>query len=111
MPDRQHLDADPRSEYASNIEKDDPGRDHLQLTRSGILCIERMNTDPNFACLHEVGHAGVGGLLRLGGACDDGGERQYEKQLFHARLQESDVHRERPRTAQCKDAFLLSYTA
>jgi hypothetical protein len=40
MPDRQHLNADPSSEYASNIGDNDPGRDRPQLIRSGILCIE-----------------------------------------------------------------------
>jgi hypothetical protein len=54
MPDRQHLNADPRSEYASNIEENDLGRDRPQLTRSGILCIERVHPDPNFPCLHPA---------------------------------------------------------
>src|SRR6476659_1613547 len=83
MPDRHHLDADPRSEYASNIEENDPGRDRLQLTRSGILCIERVDPDPNFTRVHEVGNAGVEGLLRPGEVHRGNGERNDEQQLFH----------------------------
>ena len=84
MPNRHYLNADPRSQHAGNIEENDPGRDRLQLTRSGILCVERVDPDPNFACLHEVGDAGVGGWLRLGEARQDGCERKDEKKLFHA---------------------------
>ena len=112
MPDRQHFNADPRSEHARHIEENDSGRDRLQVTRLGILFIERVDPDPNFACLHEVGDAGVGSLFRLGEAWQDGCERKDENQFFHACLQESDLHRKRSRPHNDReDTIVLSYTA
>ena len=89
MSDRQDLNPDPRSKCAGNVEKNDPRRGPLQLTRSGILCVHnRVHPDPNFAGLHEVSDPRVRDLLRLGEACQRGGERNGEKQLFHVRLQQ-----------------------
>src|SRR5262245_54973009 len=65
MPDWQHLNADPRSEYASNIEENDSGRDRHQLTRSAILCIERVPTRILPAFLLESWPS-VGGSMGLG---------------------------------------------
>jgi hypothetical protein len=70
MSDRQHLNPNLRSKCASNVEKNDPCRGRLQLTRSGIICVHnRVDTDPNFAGLHEVSDPRVRALLRLGEAC------------------------------------------
>ena len=61
MSDRQDLNPNPRSKCASNVEKNDPRRCRLQLTRSGILCVHnRVHPDPNFAGLHEVRDPRVG---------------------------------------------------
>jgi hypothetical protein len=88
MSDRQDLDPDPRSKCPGNVEQNDPGRGRLQLTRSGILRIHNgMHPDPNFTGLQEVSDARVRDLLRLGVTCQYGGERDHEKQPFHARLQ------------------------
>jgi hypothetical protein len=88
MSDRQDLNPNPRSKCASNIEKNDPRRSRLQLTRSGILCVHnRVHPDPKFARLHEVSDPGVRDLLRRGEACQRGGERNGEKQLSHLSLQ------------------------
>jgi hypothetical protein len=46
-----------------------------------------MHADPNFTRLQEVSDSRVRDLLRLGVTCQYGGERDHEKQPFHARLQ------------------------
>jgi len=46
-----------------------------------------MHPDPNFTGLHEVSDPRVRHLLRLRETCQHGGERDREKQPFHARLQ------------------------
>jgi hypothetical protein len=69
MSDRQHLNPNPRSKCASNVEKNDPSRSGPQFTRLGIVCVHnRMHPDPNFAGLHEVSDPRVNDLLRRGKA-------------------------------------------
>ena len=88
MSDRQDLSPDPRAECASNVEKNDPHRGSLRLTRLRILCVHNgVHPDANFAGLYEVSDSSVRDLLRLGEACQDGGESDGEKKLFHVRLQ------------------------
>ncbi len=70
MSDRRYLNPNLLSKCASNVEKNDPRRGRLQLTRSGIICVHnRVHPDPNFAGLHEVSDPRVSDLLRLGEAC------------------------------------------
>src|SRR5437763_17108633 len=77
-----------RSKGASDVEKNDPSRSRLQLTRSRILRVhDGVHPDPNLAGLHEVGYPGVRGSLGLGVADQARGERNDEQLLFHARLQ------------------------
>jgi hypothetical protein len=90
MSDRQDLNPNPRSKRASNVEKNDPRRGPLQFTRSGILCEHnRVHPDPNFSGLHKVSDPRVRDQLRLGEACQHGGERNGEKQLLHVPSKDS----------------------
>ena len=101
MSDRQDLNPDPRAECTSNVEKNDPHRGSLRLTRLRILCVHNgVYPDANFAGLYEVSDSGVRDLLRLGEACQHGGERDGEKKLFHVRLQRFGWPRKRTRGAR-----------
>jgi len=62
-----------------------------------------MHPDPNFTGPHEVSDSRVRNLLRASETCQYGGERDREKQPFHARLQgNSDV---RPQHAAARAEF------
>src|SRR5262249_35843500 len=88
MSDRHDLNPHPRCKRASKVEKNDAGRGRLQLTRSRILRIHNgMHADPNFTGLHEIGDPGVGHWLRLRETCQQGGERDREKEPRRVRLQ------------------------
>jgi hypothetical protein len=80
MSDRHDLNPHPRCKRASEVEKNDPGRGGLQLTRLGILRIhDGVHPDPDLTGLHEVGDPRVGHLLRLRETGQHGGERDREK--------------------------------
>ena len=104
MPDQQDLSLDPRAECASNVEKNDPHRSCLRLTCLRILCVhDGVQPDANFAGACEVSEPGIRDLLRLGEACQHGGKRDEEKELFHVHLQRFGWTRKRTRGARwCK---------
>ncbi len=81
---RQDLDPNSRAKCASNVEKNDPGRSSLQLTRSRILCVhDGVHPDPDLTGLHEVSDPRIRDLLCRGDAHPCRGERDRDKHLFH----------------------------
>jgi hypothetical protein len=50
-----------------------------------------VHPDANFAGLHQVSDSGVRDLLSHGETCQDGRDRDGEKQLFHLSLQRLPV--------------------
>ena len=79
MPDQQDLSPDPRAECASNVEKNDPHRSRLRLTRLRILCVhDRVHPDANFAGLDEIGDSCIRHLLRFGDCTSKLSEREEQ---------------------------------
>src|SRR5262245_26933997 len=92
MSDRQDLSPDPGAESASNVEKNDPHRGSLRLTRLRIRCVhDGVYPNTNLAGLYEISDSRIRDLLRLGEARQHGGEGDGEKEHFHLRLQGSGV--------------------
>jgi hypothetical protein len=63
MSDRQDQ-PDPRSQCVSNIEKNDPHRGWLQLTRLKILVYDGVYPDANLTSLYEISDPSVSDPLR-----------------------------------------------